>query len=147
MKIILRQDVEKLGYYGDIVEVKDGYARNYLIPKGFALPATKSAIKMMEEEKKQKQFKINKEKRQAEEFAKKLEGVSVTITVAVGEGDKLYGSVTSQMIHEQLEKQGIELDKRAIQLEEPIKALGVYSVPVKLHRDVTASIKVWVVKE
>lgn len=147
MKIILRQDYEQLGHAGDIVEVKDGYARNYLIPKQIAYPATKSYLKMVEEIKKQKQFKLDKEKKAAEEFAKKLEGVSVTIPVAVGEGDKMYGSVSAQTIYEFLEKQGIELDKKAIQLDEPIKALGVYSVPVKLHKEVSVEIKVWVVKE
>lgn len=147
MKIILRQDFEQLGHAGDIVEVKDGYARNYLIPKQIAYPATKSYIKMMDEIGRQQQFKKNKEKKQAEEFAKKLESVSVTIPVAVGEGDKMYGSVTAQNIHEYLEKQGIQIDRKAIQLEEPIKALGVYSVPIKLHKEVSVDIKVWVVKE
>jgi large subunit ribosomal protein L9 len=147
MKIILRQDHEKLGHAGDIVEVKDGYARNYLIPKEIAYPATKAHLKMVEEMKKQKQFKLDKEKKAAEEFAKKLESVSITIPVAVGEGDKMYGSVSAQTIYEYLEKQGIEIDKKAIQLNEPIKALGVYSVPVKLHKDVSVEIKVWVVKE
>ncbi|GAB4180178.1 MAG: 50S ribosomal protein L9 [Calditrichia bacterium] len=147
MKIILRQDYEGLGNAGDILEVKSGYARNFLIPKGIAYPAEKSFLKMFEEEKKQKQFKLNKEKKIAEEEAKKLESVSVTIPVAVGEGDKLYGSVTAQTIFEHLEKQGVTIDKKAIVLDEPIKALGVYSVPVKLHKDVSVDIKVWVVKE
>ena len=147
MKIILREDYKQLGESGEVVKVKDGFARNYLIPKGIAYPATKSYLKVFEEEKKQKQFKQRKEAKVAQTMAKKLEGVSVTIPVTVGEGDKMYGSVTSQNIFEYLEKQSIEIDKRKIELEEPIKELGIYQVPIKLHKDVKASIKVWVVKE
>ncbi len=147
MKIILRQDHERLGKFGDIVEVKDGYARNYLIPKNIAYPAKPNFIKIIEEEKKHKQFKLLKAKRQAEELAKKLENVSITISVSVGEEDKMFGSVTSQDIGKALEEQGIEIDRRKIVLEEPIKELGIYSVPIKLHPEVEAKIKVWVVKE
>ncbi len=147
MKIILRQDYERLGKFGDIVEVKDGYARNYLIPKNIAYPAKPNFIKVIEEEKKHKQFKLLKAKRQAEELAKKLESVSITISVSVGEEDKMFGSVTSQDIGKALEEQGIEIDRRKIVLEEPIKELGIYSVPIKLHPEVEAKIKVWVVKE
>ncbi len=147
MKIILRQDFEKLGKFGDIVEVKPGYARNYLIPKNIAYPAKPNFIKIVEEEKKHKQFKLLKARKQAEELAKKLESVSVTISVSVGEEDKMFGSVTSQDIAKALEEQGIEIDRRKIVLEEPIKELGIYSVPIKLHPEVEAKIKVWVVKE
>ncbi len=147
MKIILRQDYERLGKFGDIVEVKDGYARNYLIPKNIAYPAKPNFIKVIEEEKKHKQFKLLKAKRQAEELAKKLESVSITISVSVGEEDKMFGSVTSQDIGKALEEQGIEIDRRKIVLEDPIKELGIYSVPIKLHPEVEAKIKVWVVKE
>jgi len=101
----------------------------------------------VEEEKKHKQFKLIKAKKQAEELAKKLESVSVTISVSVGEEDKMFGSVTSQDIGKALEEQGIEIDRRKIVLEEPIKELGIYSVPIKLHPEVEAKIKVWVVKE
>jgi len=147
MKIILREDYKQLGDAGTVVTVKDGFARNYLIPKGIAYPATKSYLKVFEEEKKQQQFKQRKEVKVAQEMVKKIEGVSVTIPVSVGEGDKMYGSVTSQNIHEHLEKQNIDIDKKKIDLEEPIKELGIYQVPIKLHKDVKASIKVWVVKE
>ena len=147
MKIILRQDYDQLGKFGDILEVKDGYARNYLIPKNIAYPAKPNFIKIIEEEKKHKQFKLLKAKRQAEELAKKLENVSITISVSVGEEDKMFGSVTTQDIGKALEEQGIEIDRRKIVLEEPIKELGIYSVPIKLHPEVEAKIKVWVVKE
>ncbi len=147
MEIILRQDYEQLGKTGDIVKVKDGYARNYLIPKGIAYVATKENKKRLENEIKLRSWKQEKEKRAAEELAKKLENVSCTIPVQVGEEDKLFGSVTSQNIAEALANQGIEVDRRKIQLDEPIKSLGIYSVPIKLHPEVTATVKVWVVKE
>ncbi|NOX36934.1 MAG: 50S ribosomal protein L9 [Calditrichaeota bacterium] len=147
MKIILREDFERLGKAGDIVDVKPGYARNYLIPKQIAYPATPSYLKILEEERKQKQQRLLKEKKQAEAMAKKLEDVSVTISVSVGEEDKMFGSVTSQNIADALKEQGIEIDRRKIELEEPIKELGIYSVPIRLHPEVEAKIKVWVVKE
>ena len=147
MKIILREDYKQLGDAGAVVTVKDGFARNYLIPRGIAYPATNSYLKVFEEEKKQQQFKQRKEIKAAQEMVKKIEGVSVTIPVSVGEGDKMYGSVTAQNIFEHLEKQNIEIDKKKIDLDEPIKELGIYQVPIKLHKEVKASIKVWVVKE
>ncbi len=147
MKIILREDYENLGSAGEIVQVKPGYARNYLIPKKIAYPASPNYLKILEEEKKQKQQRSLKEKKVAEELAKKFENASVTISVSVGEEDKMFGSVTSQDIAASLKEQGFEIDRRKIQLEEPIKELGIYSVPIKLHTDVVAQIKVWVVKE
>jgi large subunit ribosomal protein L9 len=147
MKIILRQDYEQLGRLGDIVEVKRGYANNYLIPKKIAYPAKPNYVRMVEEEKRQKMVRINKEKKSAEQLAKKLESVSVTLTVSVGEGDKMFGSITNQDIAEALKEQGYEIDRKKIILEEPIKALGIYSVPIKIHPEVEAKIKVWVVKE
>ncbi len=147
MKIILREDHERLGKAGDIVEVKAGFARNYLIPKQIAYPAKSNYLKILAEEKKQKQQKLQKEKKQAEVMAKKLENVSVTIAVTVGEEDKMFGSVTSQNIADALKEQGVEIDRRKIELEEPIKELGIYSVPIRLHPEVQAKIKVWVVKE
>ena len=147
MKIILREDHERLGKAGDIVEVKAGFARNYLIPKQIAYPAKSNYLKILAEEKKQKQQKLQKEKKQAEVMAKKLENVSVTIAVTVGEEDKMFGSVTSQNIAGALKGQGVEIDRRKIELEEPIKELGIYSVPIRLHPEVQAKIKVWVVKE
>ncbi len=147
MKIILRQDYEQLGKTGDTVEVKRGYAVNYLIPKKFAYPAKPNFVKMIEEEQRQKQLRQNKEKKHAELLAQKLESVSLTFSVSVGEGDKMFGSITNQDIAENLNSQGYEIDRKKIELEEPLKALGIYSVPIKLHPEVEVKIKVWVVKE
>ncbi len=147
MKIILKEDVENLGQPGDVVEVKAGYARNYLIPRQFALRATPQNLKIFEQEKKRIEIKRSKDRRNAQAIAEKLQGVSLTATVAVGEEDKVFGSVTSQNVADLLADKGFEVDKRKIQLDEPIKALGVYDVPIKLHSEVEAQIKVWVVKE
>jgi len=147
MKLILRQDYEPLGEAGHIVNVKPGFARNFLIPKGLAMLATDKNLKKFENDKKQMFWRQEKEKRQSEELAKTLENVSCTITVQVGEEDKMFGSVTSQNIAEALESQGYTIDRRKIVLDEPIKSLGIYSVPIKLHTDVEAKVKVWVVKE
>jgi large subunit ribosomal protein L9 len=147
MKIILKQDYESLGKVGDIVEVKDGYARNFLIPSQIALQASPQNLKKFEEEKKRTHIKEFKDKRVAEQLVEKLEDVSLTAAVAVGEEDKVFGAVTSQNIAELLKAKGFDIDRRKIQLEEPLKALGVYEVPIKLHSEVEAKIKVWVVKE
>ncbi len=147
MKVILRQDYEALGHIGDTIEVKDGYARNYLIPRDIAYAATAGALMALEEEKKQLANRQEKAKKTAENLVSSLNSISVTLKMKVGEEDKLFGSVTSQMIEEQLEAQGITIDKRSIELSEPIKALGVYEVPIKLHPQVSTQIKVWVVAE
>ncbi len=147
MEIILRQDYQGLGKTGDVVKVKDGYARNYLIPKGIAYIASKENKKRLENELKVKSWRIEKEKQIAQQLAEKLDKISCTIPVQVGEEDKLFGSVTSQNIAEALEAQGIKVDRRKIQLDEPIKSLGIYAVPIKLHPEVEAKVKVWVVKE
>ncbi len=147
MKVILRQDMEKLGKAGDVVNVKNGYARNYLLPKEIAYEATPGNLRRFEEEKKRMMMQSEREKRNAEQLAKELEKASCTISMAVGEEDKLFGSVTSQDIADALKEKGIEIDKRKIHLEEPIKALGIYTVPVRLHPEVTAHVKVWVVKK
>jgi large subunit ribosomal protein L9 len=147
MKVILRQDYEKLGKIGDTVEVKRGYGMNYLIPQKIAYPAKPNYVRMVQEEQRQKMVQVNKQKKQSELVAKKLESVSVTLAVSVGEGDKMFGSITNQDIEEALAKQGYEIDRKKIELEEPIKALGIYSVPIKLHPEIEVKIKVWVVKE
>jgi len=147
MKVVLRQDYESLGTAGDIVNVKSGFARNFLIPKGYALIATAKNIQRFEKEKEQLIWQKEKEKRKSQELAKILENVSCTIAVQVGEEEKLFGSVTSQNIAEALQTQGHTIDRRKILLDEPIKSLGIYSIPIKLHPDVEAKIKVWVVKE
>jgi large subunit ribosomal protein L9 len=147
VKIILRQNFEQLGQLGDVIEVKEGYARNYLIPKKIAYPATPGYLKTLEEEKKQAARRQQKELRTAEKLAADLEKVSLTIPMKVGEEDKLFGAVTPQMIAEHLMEKGFEVDKRKIEVGDHIKTIGVYSVDVKLHTNVTAKVKVWVVKE
>jgi large subunit ribosomal protein L9 len=147
MKIILRQDHDKLGKIGDIVDVKDGYARNYLLPRKVAYLATKGSLNTLEEEKRQMALRIEKERIAAEKLAADIEKLSITLKVKVGEDEKLFGSVTSQMIADALKEKGISMDKRIIELEEPIKALGIYTVNVKLHSSVTGKVKVWVVQE
>ena len=147
MKVLLRQDYETLGKQGEIVTVKEGFARNYLLPKGIALAATAASQRVLEDEKKRLVRQQEKDKRQAETLGKELEAVSVTAVVAVGEEDRVFGSVTSQTIADLLQEKGHTIDKRKIVLDEPIKALGVYSVPVKLHPEVEVKIRLWVVKE
>lgn len=147
MKIILRKEHDKLGAVGSVVDVKDGYARNYLIPRGIAFPADEGNMRALEEEKKQSERRQAKEKRSAEKMAKELEKVSLTLKMKVGEDEKLFGSVTSQMIADALKEKGLEIDKRTIALEEPIKALGIYAVDVKLHHEVSGKVKIWVVRE
>ena len=147
MKVILRNNVEKLGNAGDMVDVKPGFGRNYLIPRGLALLANKANQAVYENEKKQVALHVAKERQVAEELQQKLEAASVTIAVTTGENDQLFGSVTTQDIADNLNSQGIEIDKRKITLEEPIKALGLYTVDVKLHTEVVGKVKVWVVKK
>lgn len=136
-----------MGKAGEIVTVKDGYARNYLFPQGLALPATSGGVARFEQEKKLESQREVRRVREAEELSSRLALVSITAAVSAGEDDRLFGSVTSQDIAELLAKEGYDIDKRKILLEEPIKALGVYTVPVKLHKDVTAEVKVWVVRQ
>jgi large subunit ribosomal protein L9 len=147
IKIILRQDYESLGQTGDIIHVKDGYARNFLIPQKIAIQAIPANMKVFEEEQKMNQRRLNKDKRQAEELVKEFEKLSLTATVSVGEEDRIFGSVTAQTVSDLLKAKGFTIDKRKILLEEPIKALGVYNIPIKLHSEVEAKIRVWVVKE
>jgi large subunit ribosomal protein L9 len=147
MKVILRQNIETLGQIGDVVEVKNGYALNYLIPRKYAYAALAGNINALEEEKKAIERKKQKEIKEAEKVASELDKVSVTIPVQVGEEDKIFGAVTHQMIADALKEKGHEVDKRKIELEEPIKSLGIYSVNIKLHSHVIAKVKVWVVRE
>ena len=147
MKIILCKDVEKLGSQGDTVVVKLGYARNFLIPKGLALPATPQNLKRVEEKGRQEEKKREKAQRKAEALAAKISETSCTISVPAGEEDKLFGSVTRDDIEEALKSKGIVVDGKDIQLTEAIKKLGVYRVPLRLHPEVTVEIKVWVIKE
>jgi len=147
MDVILRQDVEKLGLAGELVTVKDGYARNYLLPRGLAFVATEANRRRLEGEQRQRTRRAAIELEGARDLAVRLEAVSLSFTMKAGEGDKLFGSVTSADIAERLAAEGFPLDKKAIELKEPIKALGVYKVPVKVHADVKPEIRVWVVKE
>ena len=147
MKVILRKNYDHLGNIGDLVEVKNGYARNFLLPRQIAYIATKGNIRALEEEKLQISKKEVKELESAKVLAAELENVSITIPVKVGEEDKIFGSVTSQMIADALKEKNYDIDKRKIDLEESIKALGIYSVNVKLHSEVSAVVKTWVVRE
>ena len=147
MKVILRKNFDQLGKVGEIVNVKDGYARNFLIPRQIAYHATKGNILALEEEKKQILKKEAKELEAAQNYAAELEKISITIPVKVGEEDKIFGSVTHQMIADSLKEKGFEIDKRKIEITEQIKSLGIYSVAIKLHPSVTATVKTWVVRE
>ncbi len=147
MKVILREDIDNLGSIGDIVSVKPGYGRNYLIPRGLAVEATRKNLAQLEHEKKLIRDQKNSRVRSSEKLAEDLEAVSLTIPCKVGEADKLFGSVTAREIAEALREEGFSIDKADIALEEPLKNLGVYTVPVKLPNQITAKIKVWLVKK
>ena len=135
-----------LGKVGDVVQVSDGYGRNFLIPQGKALLATTQNVKRFDHQKQMLKQKTEKEKKEAEKLAKKLEAISCTIAMAAGEGDKLFGAVTSIDIEAALKEEGVDIERKKILLEEPIKTLGIYTVPVKLQSGITANLKVWVVK-
>ena len=147
MEVILRQAVENLGNPGEVVSVSNGYARNYLLPRGIAYLATEGNKKRIAQEKARLEAAEGQRCDSAQELAKKLEEVSITFSARVGEEGKLFGSVTAGDIATQLEAQGFQIEKRQIDLHEPIKALGVYRVPIKLHADVKPEIKVWVIKQ
>ena len=147
MKVILKEDVSNLGKIGDMVAVADGYGRNYLLPRGLAVEASTRNVKILEHQKKVIKAKIQKQKSGAELLANKLSSVSCTVAKKAGEEDKLFGSVTTKDIEEALKTEGFSIDRKQILLEEPIKRLGVYSVTIKIHPEVTTEVKVWVVKE
>jgi large subunit ribosomal protein L9 len=146
-RLILRTDVEDLGRAGDLVEVKPGYARNYLIPHGFAYAASEGNVRRLEEERRQARVGEERQLEKAEDLAAAIEGVSVSFNVRAGEEGKLFGSVTSADIADELAKGGVTIDRRDIMLDEPLKELGVFRVPVRLHADVRPEITVWVVAE
>jgi large subunit ribosomal protein L9 len=147
MKIILLEEVQGLGSRGQSVEVKPGYARNYLMPRRLALPATESNLKVYATHMKQGKARENKSRTEAERIAQKLRGVSVTARAQAGEDDRLHGAITSKDIAELLAAQDIVVDRHQIVLEEPLKMLGVFEVSVKLFQDIGATVKVWVVRE
>jgi large subunit ribosomal protein L9 len=148
VKVILRQDLEKLGSAGEIVSVKPGYARNYLLPRGFAFEATAANVRQLEEERRRAEQRAKRDYLEARRRASQLEGVSLTFHAKAGEESKLFGSITSADIADRLSEQGIDfgVDRRQVDLAEPIKALGVYSVPIRLHAEVRPEVKVWVIK-
>ena len=147
MEVILREDIDKLGNRGEVVKVASGYARNFLIPKRLAVAATDSNKKIVEQERQAHLRKEAKQQGEAQDLAKLLNGVSVTIAQKAGENDQLFGSVTSKDVADALAAKNFTIDRRKIQLDEPIKQLGEYKVPVRLHREVTAEITVVVAKE
>lgn len=132
---------------GDKIKVKDGFARNYLFPRNMAIAATPGAVRVLEQKKKQKARLEDKLKEEAGKLADKMKGVSLTIAAESGEEDKLFGSITAEMIKEALKSEGFDIDKKKIEIAEPIKKLGAYSVDVRLHSDVKAQIRVWIIKK
>ena len=147
MEVILRQTVEKLGTPGEVVKVSNGYARNYLLPRGIAVIATEGNKKQIEAQRQRLEAAEDSRREEARGMAGTLEQVSLTFSARVGEEGKLFGSVTAGDIVQQLEALGHKIEKRQVDLHEPIKALGVYRVPIRLHADVKPEIKVWVIKQ
>ncbi len=147
MEVILHQDVDGLGKAGQVIKVKDGFARNFLIPNGLAVPMTSSNLKRLEEEKQRKTRQEDKAKKEAEGIKEKMAGLSLTMPVLVQEEEKIYGSITAQDIIAALKEEGFAIDKSAVLLAEPIKGLGIYEVGIQLHPEVTTHIKVWIVKK
>jgi len=147
MEVILNQDVDRLGLAGTIVKVKDGFARNFLIPNGLAVPLTAANLKKLEQEKQSKILQLERIKKEAEAFKDRLTNLSLTIPVLTQEDNKLYGSINSTDILHALKEEGFDIDRNSIILDEPIKSLGIYEIPIKLHPEVETKIKVWIVKK
>jgi large subunit ribosomal protein L9 len=147
MELILREDVKGLGVRGDVVRVKNGYARNFLLPQGLAVPATNAQKVVLDKETKLREKRDERTKKHLFTVAEKMKDLSTTIVVQAGEEDKLYGSVGAHDIADAVTKQGFEVDHRQVMLDEPIKKLGIYTVPIRLHREIEVLVKVWVVKE
>lgn len=147
MKVILRDEIEGRGKTGEVIEVKSGYARNYLIPRNLAIPATRGNLRAIDEVKTQKDIRDKKRRRDAEKIKDRIEKLSLTAEARVGEDEKLFGSITAQNVADLLAKEGVTVDKRHIDMPEHIKSLGVYTVPVKIEADVIANVKLWVVKQ
>ena len=147
MNVILKSNIKGLGNAFEVVKVRDGFGRNWLLPQGLAVVATSGNLKSLETEKRRQAQRDADRKAEAETLAAKLASMSLTVSVRVHDGDKLYGSVGAPEVHAKLEEAGVKIDKAAILLDEPISALGVFHVPVKLHAEVEAKVKVWVVKQ
>jgi large subunit ribosomal protein L9 len=146
MQVILKENIETLGHIGDIVKVAPGYARNYLVPKGLAIEATLKNAKQLDHVKRQMEYKKNKELEQVKGLAARIEALTLTLTHQAGEEGKLFGSVTNMELAEKLNAQGIEIDRKKIMLTEPIKHLGEFTATIKLHSEVSATLKVIIVK-
>jgi large subunit ribosomal protein L9 len=147
MEVILRQSIENLGSPGDVVNVKPGFARNYLLPRGLAYEATPGNLKRIAQERQRLEAAENTRRDAATDLAKRIEEVSLTFSARVGEEGKLFGSITATDIAHQLETQGIAVEKRQIDLHDPIKTLGVFRVPIRLHAEVRPEVRVWVIKQ
>jgi len=147
MDVILREDIEHLGRAGELVRVKDGYARNFLIPQGLALQATDGNRRRIDAERKRRADRHAADRASAEGLAAKLSDVSLTFTMKAGEGDRLFGSITAADVAGKLQELGYDIDKRRVELAEPIKLVGIYKVPVRLESGVHAEVRVWVVRE
>lgn len=147
MEIILLQDVKSLGKEGDAVKVKDGYARNYLIPRKLAAPCTAEAIKLLEAKRKKASLKLEKERKAAQALAETLSQISLTIPMESGQEDKLFGSVGPETIFHAFQQEGVHIDKKTIVIKEPINKLGVYNIEVRLHPEAVATVRIWVVKK
>ena len=146
MNVLLLKDVGTVGKEGAVVEVKPGFARNYLLPRGLAVPATPAQLRIVEERARSASRKAHRQRQEAERIKQKLQSLSLTLKLTLGEGDQPFGSVTAHDLVEALAQQGLAIEKHAIGLEAPIKALGIYECPVRLHHEVTATLKVWIVK-
>lgn len=146
-EVLLMDQVEGLGIEGDIVKVADGYARNFLFPKGYATEVTKGKKRQIEKKRLERLAKLKQEKTAAEELAKKIEGIECTISAKVGDTGKMFGSVTVPQILEKLAEQGVEIDRSKVVLAAPLHELGVFDIEVKLHPEVTVTLKVWIVEE
>jgi len=147
MEVILIRDVDRIGKAGSVIKVKDGYARNFLFPNNLAVPATSGNLKKVEQDNLKRNLKLEQQKKDAEAVKEKLANFSLTMPVLTQEDETLYGSVTNIEIERLLKDEGFDIDKSAIILEQPIKALGIYEIPVKLHPEVVAKIKLWIVKK
>jgi len=147
MQVILLENVPSLGKAGDLVKISDGFGRNYLIPQKKAILATEKNLKMVEHQRREVQKRLEKGRKDAEKLGQQIESLSCTFARTVGESGKLFGSVTSMDLENYLKENGVEVDRKRISLEEPIKNLGMYTVPIKLSTEVTAHLKVWVVQE
>jgi large subunit ribosomal protein L9 len=147
MNVILKKDIEGIGKAGSVVKVRDGYARNFLFPRALAFESTAANLQKLEQEQKTRSLQYEKQKKSASELKDRLEKLSVTLPVLVQEKEKLYGSITEIEIAKALKDEGYDIDKTMISLESPLKALGIFEIPIKLHPEVTATLKVWIVKK